>query len=262
MPTKAQIAELREKQIKETTWTFLGSGAFNTVEVSQTPLQIANDEGETKGYNGRWVRKKAKKSSKLTELSRQSRLFRAIEPDMPLREHKEALYMPFLQLNFKEIDGCNHASDEERAQKCLDIFKTTGRILLDAMIQENIFSQKGKVVCIDIDVALRPDSPLGRQGFFNLRNLDEKTNWYEALRGFHLLKHKSWIKQYPLTHKVLQGLILLSEHFSWDKLPEALLTLDVMDKLHTAKDAGENISAFIDELTHKFQASPQPCTLL
>lgn len=227
------VLESNAKQIDACEWEPLGEGAFKRVSVThRRNIPLLDERGEPGSFEGPWVRKKELGlKHDLSGTARQVRLFKEIEPDIPIRVHNSELFMPYY--------GKRELSDKRRALKCLSIFKKTGRILIDGVVEDNILVKNGQSICIDVDLALRPDSPLSDSGFFSMKENKRKKDmpWYDAPRNYHLITEVD--ESMPKTYQVLLGLIDLAEYFGEDNVPDNYLCLSFMetlDKIRRAED--------------------------
>jgi hypothetical protein len=240
---KHSIDTLREKQVKSIKWQFLDIGSIHSVFFSpQRDVPIVDEKGKSHDYQGPWVQRELDKSIQMASIEREKNLFKAINRDCPVRADKRNVYVPYLGKD----DGWQTASDEECALKTLEIFEQTGRILMDAMVEGNILARKGEVRCVDVDYALRPHSP--SNAYLTQSIQVREKSWPGALRGYHLLKEKWLERDYPLTFRVIKGLIDLIELYEDERVDECLLTLDMMSALDKKRDAKEKIDwAYISE---------------
>lgn len=268
---KSSIEEIREAQIKAMKWKELGEGSFNQVHVAKgKDLPLADDKGQSRDHKGPWVRRKAlNREGKLSQPGRQKRLFKIIEPKMACRQYQDCLFMPY----YGKEDGWHEASDKEKALKCLNIFKRTGRILIDGNILGNIISRKRKVVCIDAELAVRPDSPIGKDALIeSFDGFKSSDDWYKGLREYLEFDSVSEIEldaidaashdsdcdaeasyeetAFPKTTATLLVLVYLAEYFGEDEVPKKYLTLKRIEELKEAYDRGEGkamVESLLDE---------------
>lgn len=270
-PEDKNVQKTRQKQIKAIDWTLLGEGSFNRVYDSRTPYVLPRD-GEKQAASAlpstaptapetteaataarRWVKRERYKWDPLSHPERVYRLFQAIEPDLPVFIFKKkALVLPHLG---KAVGG-REASQEEKAQKCIDVFKATGRIILDAGVPENFFYFEGHVYLTDPDMAVRPDSPTSVKGFFKIdKKLKKykKLPWYEAIRHYDGFPTNEHYFVSDLT-KVLLGLIDLAEHFSEDQVPEQYLTVGFLIHIFDQKKARRPLESILDDISQVFMA--------
>ncbi len=129
--------------IEQTQWSPLGAGSFNTAQTSNTELTIG-------GYTGRWVLKKPKDALEYNEIGRAVRKWNLLNPEFPAYQTQKGWLVPYL--------GRIQASDKQIAEKLVEIYQRTGEIIADACVQHNFLVYQGKVVCVDVDYALRRGS--------------------------------------------------------------------------------------------------------
>jgi hypothetical protein len=198
----------KEISIDGIKWSLLGEGCFKWVYKNmQTHLYLINGCD----YGGPWIYQVGQDPFEPeTNPERQYNLLKSINPDWQIARYKDGVIAPF-------FNG-QPASDLERALKVIEIYKTTGRILADAQNADNILSNKLKTVCVDVDVALRPDSPVS-QKFLRCIPNNDKERWSSAL-------FRSYFDSgsYPETKAILDALCYLEKYFSRDELPVDVIT--------------------------------------
>lgn len=240
-PKKSLIDEIRKKQIEAIAWEELDFGSFKEVSVTmRQDAPIIDPDGNNGPFKGPWVKKTVYNRNDLVDMSRQVRLFKAIEPDIPIRQDESSFFMPYY--------GDVEPNDAERAQKCLDIFKKSGRILIDGMVEDNILVQDDNTVCIDLDLAIRPDSPLSKSGFFSAPFVKKhkRKQWYPLLKEYLVLQE--FEEEMPQTHHVLSGLIDLAEYYGEDKVPPKCLDLTFLGELADVRQSGRDIKTYLANL--------------
>ncbi|MFZ4076736.1 MAG: ankyrin repeat domain-containing protein [Legionellaceae bacterium] len=130
--------------VHETPWRPLGKGAYHQTYLSQKKLLMG-------GYSGQWVLKSPfKTGSEYNEVDRALRKWKLLNPDYPVFKTHNGWLLPFL--------GRDHASDEQIAQLLLELYQRTGSIVADACGKANVLFYHNKVICIDMDLALRKNS--------------------------------------------------------------------------------------------------------
>ncbi len=145
MPT-TNLADI----IKKMKWTFLGGGTYNATYKSKEAVTI-------EGVTTVWILKIPKYTEDsfyktVTDKARAVRKWRQLNPDLPAWEGNSGWISPYL--------GNTPATDEQIAEKLLDIYRRDQIILVDACTENNFLRYEDKTVCIDVDLALRSDSPV------------------------------------------------------------------------------------------------------
>lgn len=144
-------------------WKILGQGSYNKVWKSNfiKPQQLVAGEP----YAGPWILKYPIKDDRkpvlnlMNNKTRAVRIWNEVNSNKPKAGlYKEGWVAPF-------IENARQATDDEIAQKMIEIFCATGRIVVDALVPGNFLtvekSEQGKeVILVDVDLALkRGDSP-------------------------------------------------------------------------------------------------------
>lgn len=239
-------SQTRKKQINAIHWEYLAAGSYNRVYDSKTPYSlVADDDEDATDHELRWVQRKPYRSNPLSSTDRVIRLFHEIEPDVPVYRDKKSVILPFFG---KEIGG-GEATQVEKAQKVIDVFKATGRIILDASVPGNFYHLDGKVMLTDPDMAVRPDSPTSVKGFFKSEpelKKYKKLSWYEAIRHYQLFPTSEHYLVGDVM-KVVLGVIDLAEYFGIGKVPDKFLKIDFMLKLFDARKAKKPMSSILHE---------------
>lgn len=182
-------------------------GKYNFVWKSNfnTPTSLVDEEP----HQGPWVLKYAIPSansiiSAMSNKFRAMRLWNEINADLP----KAGLYQQGWVAPY--IENTRPATDEERAEKLIDIYINTRRIILDATNLDNILTKidTRKVILVDVDVALK------RRGSV------------DSLEFFNHIKPQYWIdmkrdQAMPKTFEIIENLFYLEDCISEDEI-EAL----------------------------------------
>jgi ankyrin repeat protein len=209
---------------KSTQWTPIGEGNFNSACISEKELTI-------NGYTGKWVFKQPSCSSKYNNIDRAIRKWNLHNPDYSVFKFKDGWLVPYF--------GKTPASDEQIAQKLVEIYQNTGEIIVDACGKNNFLFFQNKVICIDMDLSLR-------RGSFASEDYFKDSIPYDVHRDY--LAYFSSKHQKPKTVSVTQTLLYLEQQLpNYDKhqhitprliqwlhefrLTEASLTQDILDTL-------------------------------
>lgn len=103
------------------------------------------------------------------------------------------------------------ASDKEMSRALIDVFNSTGRIVLDAMSPKNfVTTAEGKVICIDIGMALNMERRLERKpSMVSLDTLGDAG----LMRNYRSYYHDpSIVRNYSLAVATVKSLRFLKEH--------------------------------------------------
>lgn len=141
----------------EIKFNLLGRGNYNQVFLSENEFEI--DELSTKWVCKRPFRDPDEKYP-LNGPQRACRKWKEINPTYPayLSPNKRLWFMPYL--------GKRKASDESTAHSIIDIYKRTGNIVADGGLNTNFLKVNNRVVCVDVDLAIRRHS-ISSELFFN-----------------------------------------------------------------------------------------------
>lgn len=145
-------------EINNVQWSYLGSGCYNEVYKSDRPVLVSSPGKPP--FRSFLVFKIVKETSDVTDTPERSvRIWNLLNPDFPASVHtvtegNQAVtgwVAPF-------IEGWQ-ASDSEIANKLVEIYERTGRIVTDATAPNNfITTVDGQTICIDVGLALEPRS--------------------------------------------------------------------------------------------------------
>ena len=195
-----------EAIIDSTKWAFLGKGQYNKVVISKDILNI-------EGFSGRWVLKTPRGDfSPLSEAERAIRKWRELNPTYPVFRTRKGWMVPYL--------GNTPASDEQMAEKIMEIYRRTRNIIADAAAKGlNFVVYNGDVICIDMDHAYRRGSFASNQYL----ELDEDYN--------HFLRSCSETGK-PTTVSVIKTLYYLEEQLETNLLDNKYLSIKIIDVLH------------------------------
>jgi len=192
--------------IDNTKWSFLGRGQYNNVVISKDILNI-------EGFSGRWVVKTPRKGIHLlSEADRAIRKWRELNPTYPVFRTIKGWMAPYL--------GNTPASDEQIAEKIIDIYRHTRNIVADAAAKGNFVLYNGDVVCIDMDHAFRRGS-FASNLFMSIDDKDYKC----------FLRSCSEDGK-PITVSVIKTLYYLEEQLDTTMLDNKYLSIKIIDVLH------------------------------
>lgn len=234
---ETQRDALRQTELDDLIWWPYAFGGLNVIECTPEPSVVIIDEnGALSDYKGPWARRTPMSQNPLTDPERQKRVLAEVEPNMPVFIHRGKVVLPL----FSKAAGWQSATKKQIAEKCLDIYKKTGRLLLDAANTGNILSRGEDLVCVDVDMAVRPSSPLSVEGFFSCSSEASRQRehefWYKVIKRYHLLAPaiKKTMKV-TLVEQVLLSLIELIDHFGESRVPEEYLTAPFLKYFYIAR---------------------------
>lgn len=145
-------------------WFYLAKGNYNLAYVNRDKTQVFKLQIHPKDF--------ADAPSRLVRIWNEVNEVVGQAEEKTIGKHK-GWVAPF-------IDG-KKASDEERSGFVLELYKKTGRILLDATSGENVLKTKdNQLVCIDLGMALLLDQQ------------DEALPAYKKTRRYSMDSHKLW----------------------------------------------------------------------
>ncbi|KTD22100.1 Uncharacterised protein [Legionella lansingensis] len=182
------------------TWLSLQGGSYNHVWRSNFDSPQALVPGES--YQGPWVLKyaipsKDPVSNAMNNKHRAVRLWNEINPKLPKAGlYKRGWVAPYLE-------NSRPATDDEIAQKLVEIFRDTRRITVDAATKGNFITLKdtGEVVLVDMDLALKRRTSLASIDFAKNLNTRFATYWIDP--QLHL--------SMPKTLEVTRNLLYLED---------------------------------------------------
>ena len=214
MLTKIELAE-----ISKVSWRPLGQGSYNQVQVSERRIPIQS-------RNSYWVRKLpyGAHPGSLNETSRAERKWQEINPDIPFYKLSEEEWMvPYL--------GHQKPSDAEVAAQVIKIYRSSRNIVLDAPSSGNFLkTPNGEVVCVDVDQAVRCDSPTSDQYYLANEDLQSHANFFDKSVG------------YDLTIKIIRALRYLERHLRKEHIRNEYIRQDILCKLHVFQQHSEPIT--------------------
>ncbi len=191
-----------KKSVKDYFWKVLGHGSYNRVWKSTNPSALLKETT----YQGPWILKNPIKANSpvlnaMNDPKRSVRLWNEINPSLLAGLHKSGWVAPFL-------DNTRPSTDEETAQKCIEIYKATRRIVVDAASQGNFLTHKDskEVRLVDMDLALKRTNSQASLDFS--ANLDERFESYWS--------DKTLLKTMPKSIEVTRNLLFLEDNLSSD----------------------------------------------
>lgn len=201
---------------ESTSWIPLkeGYGSYNTVFCSECELSI-------EGYTGFWVYKQpfAQSEQALAAMSTNTRAVKKcklLNPGLPAYTFGSGWIMPYL--------GDTPASDQQIAEKLMDIYRRTQNIIVDACGKKNFLVHRGEVICVDMDQALRRGSfasdAFSKGGLLD----DEQYNNYWNKYALQFGK--------PQTVAMIKTLLYLEHHLSAHEIRKEYITSGVLQKLN------------------------------
>jgi len=212
--------------IDSTKWKELGHGSYNKAYVSEKPLTIS-------GYTGLWVLKKPlpvihKISLLMNNKTRAVRKWNLLNPLFPAIECEDGWLAPYI--------GDVEASDQQVANKLIDIYLRTRIILADACSKSNFLMHLGEVVCIDVDLSLRRGSVAS----------DEFTLSVLHTESLNFFKYWSERGKY-LTVSIIRTLIYLEKYIDEADIKDSYISFKVLGKLNVLREKNAVLSAAVIE---------------
>ena len=209
-------------QLMSAQWMGVGSGSFNQVFVSRKPITLKING---QAFCQRWVRKKPLERNLQSESRRAVRVWNDIHPEMP------ALQSP---LNRQEwiapYFGFTKATDLQTAKAVIDVYKQTGRIVVDACGSGNALVHEGQAKIIDIDVALAPRSPASKDFAWREIQYNPVSCGYDVFWDGHLAAM-------PKTVNVIKTIYYLDQQLGDSTSVRDSLSLAVIELLHPYRKA-------------------------
>ena len=194
--------------LKSTWWSPIGRGAYNEATKSNNELTIY-------GHRGYWVGKAPlDQSDDMSSSARAVRKWNEINPDIPSYLSIFGMIVPYL--------GNTPASDDQIAAKVVDIYRRTRNIILDACAKNNFLVYKCKVICIDVDVALRRGSTasdsFGTEG--------------DSIENFFVSGSRAGKAR---TVSVVRTLLYLQKYLAAGDIKDEYINLEFIEKLHVLR---------------------------
>lgn len=192
--------------LKASKWNLLGTGTYNKVYLSADPLTI-------EGYTSRWVLKiqREHQDEDMSTSERALRKWALLNPEFPAWRTHQGWISPYL--------GDVAASDEQVATKLIDIYRRTRQIIADACKVRNFLFHEGRVICVDVDLALRRGSRLTER-FLSGATKNLCGHWeYWAIHGM------------PKTTVVLRTLFYVQQHCSDHVIKDDYISASMFSKV-------------------------------
>ncbi len=214
---------LSQKQRSKHTWQFVDSGAFNKVWRSKPGFHepLLSKKEDDKPYMGPFAYKQPIDKDAYNDPSRAVRVYNQIHQR---HDHVQAATFKRGWLS-TFFENAHQASDEEIASLLVDVYKETGRIILDAPTNGNVLADinaqdtTATLETVDVDLALtnRSNSP---NGFESAEALATKYRAYLSNEGLRYSKPKSM--------ETLNNIIYFEHYFPYPSEEHKLLTVDVI----------------------------------
>lgn len=220
----------------ECKWILLGSGTYNRVYVSATAHNIED-------YTSKWIIKYPIAQNLISETNilrlnhpaRAVRKWNSINPDYPAWVIGECWIAPYLgHQRYDDIE------DEIIGNKIIEIYQKTGNIITDGCGSGNFIRFNGKIICVDVDLALQQDSDDSTYAFQDIIS-DE---------SFRDYLHYYANRNKPYTVSVIRTLLYLDRELYdvpvQDK--ELYFTPKVIAKLHVFREQRQPITRSVIEI--------------
>lgn len=158
----------------------------------------------------------------LTCIRQRKQLTQALKNDLinELKLDKHSFYLPFL--------GQQIPTDEEIQQEILNIYLRTRNIVVDGCGQGNFKKQDGEVFCVDYDYAVRRDSIVSQEYFFNAPDIRAQFETYWSV-------YEQPDKR-PKSTQLIRTLVYIEQHLRADEITDDLITLEILNKLHSLRE--------------------------
>ena len=200
-------------------WFFLGAGSFNFAfracllnrEGSWRPLDIVLKIPKAEFIPFHLMNSDGQAVDELDRPGRAVRLWNEINPRLVAKEYGRGWVAPYV--------GGRDLSEEEVITTIIDLYKRTGRILVDALTPGNLKSTPdGRIVCVDVGYALKLYS-------INTDDLDfsvASTESWDCMREQFTPYFAYLNNKYPAAVKTIKALLIL-RYFKSDFREVALL---------------------------------------
>ena len=183
-------------------WTYLASGRYNKVYRSPDGKQVLKLQ----------IIYKEPVNLILDRPERSVRIWNEINPEHPAFVVETSAKVKGWICPF--IEG-ERASDKETSDCLIDIFNRTGRIVCDASNTKNfVRTSKGKVVCIDVGVALQfeqRDKVVFKDGAIRRKSIDSLTVWASAESNYASF-FQNEVHKTPITTGMIQALLIIKKY--------------------------------------------------
>lgn len=140
---------------------------------------------------------------------------------------RRALNVPFKGMVAPFIEGTDDISEEKKAQALIDIYASTGQIMIDYDSPGNLIDEQktGKIRCVDFDETVSCNSPISRKSFFL------KKDAYQTYRHDYIGS-----KPIQLGEQINLSLLYLEKQLGENPMqPDVLtkyITAEIVDALH------------------------------
>lgn len=214
-------------------WRLIGEGSYNQAYLSPDGNEVLK------------VQKKFENGSlmQLDSPMRSVCLWNTLNPAFPARVVEtpaKGWICPF-------IKG-KQASDLEMSQALITIFNNTGRVIMDAPSEKNFLkTQDGKVVCIDIGMALQIDK--AEERFFDEGRLKRSKSItslvaWRQLQGQYASFFNDHNKSSPRTVNMIKALLFIKSNrpdiFNVNFLTKSTTLIDILAKAYDSRSAEES----------------------
>lgn len=203
----------------------VSAGTYNTVFVSEDLLTI-------NGRTSLWIKKIPKImrgeqantidaiDEAMNESLRAVRKWNDLNPGLTAYPIDGGWIAPYL--------GSTPASDEQIAEKLIEIYQRTRNILLDACGSMNFLVYEHETICVDVDQSMRRGS-IASDNYLNQIGLYQHIKYWAD----YSVNHKK-----PHTVNVIQTLLYLEQNLDGTQIKDEYLTPSLIAKLHVFRRMG------------------------
>jgi hypothetical protein len=238
-------------------WDMVGEGGYNRTYISKDSFPY-----EVNGviYDQRWVRKipKIDKQDKLygemNDPERAVRLWNELNPELPsvVLPENQGWLAPYL--------GSKKCTDDNVAQKQIEIYRNTRRIVADACGDGNFLSFDGEIICVDVDAAVHQSSPTSQRITSELLDSDYEDYWRYYAEKLGMQKSVTTTKTLLYLDSQLHPDEILDEHITSTTV--AKLTRYQLRKIPVTRAVLDRLSSICPESQKAFTIEPVAATIV
>lgn len=194
--------------IFSTKWLKLGEGTFNKVLVSIKSLTI-------EGFTGKWVAKiPINRLDLLSSSSRAVDKWNLHNPKYPAFQTNYGWIAPYV--------GKTPASDQQIADKLIEIYRNTRQVIADACGKNNFLIYDNEVICVDVDLSVR------RGSFASDDYMNDDVTHRDLMRYLTVWSNRGK----PKSVAVIQSLLYLQKNIPEQDIKNEYITPLLIEKLH------------------------------